>query len=192
MKKTYRKDIIVAWLCFVLIAAVKLSVLTGALGIATQGIIYFSNEVDRYAFSSRIIDEVIEFSVDINDLESNKGKIIYRNGECYIEIDEVSFNGDEEGHYRIFFRSHGDYSLKGATLVSGIKHERIETDCHAELQIKDGEAFYNCTVAGLTGLSYNDGDQFGFHFLPKAHNTDGTNTVVFSLSNLIENTWTEK
>ncbi|MBQ9086011.1 MAG: hypothetical protein IJY47_02360 [Clostridia bacterium] len=195
MKKTKKSYIITTFVCTVLIAGVLWGVLSRAFGIWRKGIAYFADHPEKYDYVCDPINETIEFSINLKNITSNIGKVIYQRDGCRIEISDI-----DESNYRIFFRSYGTDSLNSVTLISGIRHDRTASNkstlhCNAELQIKDNDVLYHCSLAGMNGLSYRDGDMFGFYIFSEEYlekNIDeaaSIDEITFCMSGFLKNEW---
>lgn len=125
--------------------------------------------------------------LDLVDLDSNAGKILYEDESgCRILVDVVD---EHEGAYRVWFRSYGVCGWKGGTLVSGCQTVPAECSSGQDAPLRQtavsGEdsfwtwetyasmtaavdgADYPCTLAGESSLIYKNGNQFGFHLNPR-------------------------
>ncbi len=178
--------------------------------ICVKGMSYMANDVDNYIYTISSIKSDCTFSVDLNNLDDNVGKIIYEDNDCKIIIDriiidQVQQNGYDYGIYRIIFRSYGTRSIKGAKLISGIYHEVTKDDytnkpsfafiMGASMQCEYNGKTYNSKTAGVSGINYRNGDEFAFYiFPPEAYNNneiviENVGVVKIKISNLIENKW---
>lgn len=137
-----------------------------------------------------------DFSVELDlvDLKSNTGKILYQDDSgCRIIIDMVDNPYADE--YRVWFRAHGSYDRKGGSLVSGCQSILVDKTSwsfrmeSAMTAAVDGIA-YPCSVAGSSGLLWNDGNQFGFYLNPyregDRHNLslENMDTITITVSGL--------
>lgn len=153
----------------------------------------------RYGLSSQLssADYALSYSevpgswsveLDLVDLNSNAGKILYEDESgCRILLDAVD---EYEGAYRVWFRSYGVCGWKGGTLVSGCQLTPAETasgqggslplrqtgsgadgfwawETSASMTAAVDGADYPCTLAGESSLIYKNGNQFGFHLNPR-------------------------
>ena len=69
--------------------------------------------------------------------------------------------------YRVFFRSYGRVERSGSRLVSGVRFHMVDKHLwspqeHAAAVATVGEQVYTCHLAGYSGYSWNDGNQFGY------------------------------
>lgn len=93
----------------------------------------------------------------------------------------------------IGFRSFGDYSLKGASLVSGVQHITnndftFSSKMSAQLTSQYQDKHYNGTVSGIAGLNYKSGDDFSFDIhLIEAIKENGT--LEITITDLYKNIW---
>ena len=141
---------------------------SGLFGLWSEGMAFLANNTEEFTDKNgHLIDGRYSFEVDLSDLESNIGKEIYNDGEHRIYISWLLRS--HNGGYDIGFRSSGQYSLSGATLISGLHHETINdhsftTSTTAKLTAEYKGKTYNAQVTGQCGLNYKDGDCFSFHF----------------------------
>lgn len=135
----------------------------GVLGTWNGGIAYQFMNTD-YALAYSEVDGSYSVDLDLNDLENNRGKVLYQKNGCCITVDFV----DESipGNYRVFFRADGKVDAAGSCLVSGMQDVLLSSGGRsisrsAAACVKVGEHIYPCTYAGGTGLEKN-GNSFGF------------------------------
>lgn len=187
---------------FMLILLVSFLLFTGYWGIWMKGMSYILESPQKYKnIHTSILEE--EFSVEVNllDLESNVGKKIYDDGVCWIYIESIDWREDNNRtEYRVFFRSVGNYSIKGAELVTGIKYDYNEDGSHvmdvgAKMHTVHKETRYNLEVSGYTPLGYRNGDSFGFYIFPSSDHTKGDDfiktldTITVTLTGLHKYVW---
>jgi hypothetical protein len=179
--------------------------LTGKIRLETKGIAAIAGNTKEFTDkNSYVIDGEYTVSIDLNDLESNKGKELYNDGINKINVDSVD-NSDsiKDGGYRIHFRSCGQYNSNYAELISGIRHSvnsenEFSFSVVANMTAEYKDKIYKCKVMGETGLNYKDGDIFSFYIFPlEAYENDEvslneTGTVYLTISNLYKNVWTKK
>lgn len=182
-------------------------IFNNSIAILINGMSYIANDVDNYTYSLTNLDTHCTFTVDLDNLDSNSGKVIYDNNDgCWIIIHTVQKQDVNGGGYRIIFRSIGTYSINGAKLISGIYHEiwRDENSgkpygtYHMEATMKCiyNGITYDSHVQGLSGISYKNGDSFGFYLFPsEAYKNgdvplDNAGTAEIIISNLAINEWT--
>ena len=173
-------------LCIILLFAFSISF--GYFGVWTEGMSFISTDNKHYTFSQTPVEGKFDFTVRMDDLESNTGKVVYRDENGYIDI---SVMDSDSGQYRIHFRSHGRYTRRGAVLISGASHPAHTYNVDASLSVILGDISYPCSVAGVTGVSYKDGDMFSF-YIPSEVIKDDTETLSFQLSDLVQNRWHRK
>ena len=139
---------------------------TGTLGTWREGINYqFWNKMYNIEYGDLSGTYTVE--LDLYDLESNVGKVLYEEDGCRIVVDWM----DETmtpGCYRVFFRAHGNVAPGGSRLVSGVQTDMVDKnvwtfDDSAEMTVTVGNVETRCSFAGSTGLSWKDGNQFGFY-----------------------------
>ena len=182
---------------FVLLLSGYLFLHSNTYGVLFNGLSYMNNSPDKYVLSYHEIPGEYSLEIDLNDLESNVGKRIWQDGEKYIEVYLVD---DDNGRYRIFFRSHGVYEMQKGNLISGTKHIKYDNNSgscamQAKLSTKYNGKIYDCNVQGMSGINEKDGDTFGFYVFPsKAYREDNVplenaGIVTVTISNLIEHRW---
>lgn len=175
---------------------------TGFIGLWLKGMVYIANNTKEFTDTKGcIIPGEYSISVDLNNLKSNIGKELYNDSGSKIYVSWIDNTGDSNtGGYRIGFRSCGQYSLNGATLVSGARHETINANSFttymtAKMTAKYNGKVYNSSVFGTTGLNYKDGDDFSFYIFPyEAYNSgelslNEKGTVEITIKNLYKNIW---
>ncbi|MEF2248828.1 MULTISPECIES: hypothetical protein [unclassified Paenibacillus] len=176
---------------------------TGYIGMWREGIAFAAGSLDKYSYDHGVIDGEFEITIDLNDLDSNKGKVLYDKDGLLIDVAVVDEVGLMGGGYRIHFRSHGKYSLNQATLVSGNKHYATESRWYsssvdAELRSEYNGKQYKGSVMGGSALNYKDGDMFSFYLFPQEAYKSGEVTlkedgnVKVIVSNLSLNQWNKK
>ncbi|WP_239616826.1 hypothetical protein [Cohnella mopanensis] len=174
----------------------------GLLGLWSEGISYIANNTRDYSDKDgSIIQESYTISIDLADLKSNIGKVLYDDGNHKIYIAWVSNSRNiNSGGYSIGFRSSGQYSLSGATLISGIHHitlgdHSFTTEMSAKMTAEYKSKKYSSSTSGISGLNYKDGDDFSFYIFPstayeaKEVSLNETGEVDITISNLFKNIW---
>lgn len=162
--------------------------------IKTMGIKYISRNND-YVLSHSTISNSYTINLDLNNLEANKNKVIYDDTISKIYIKEIQKIPGVD-NYRVFFVTEGTYSVDGATLVSGLKHLKKNSNeykvvMNAEINILYNKIKYNSTVSGISPLGYAGGDYFEFYLFPVDAKIDliYNEKAVLSVNNLTVNTW---
>ncbi|MCD9021992.1 hypothetical protein [Cohnella silvisoli] len=177
----------------------------GLLGLWNEGISYIADNTKNYSDKNgHIIQENYSISINLADLKSNIGKVLYDDGDNKIYVIWVS-NSDNinSGGYNIGFRSIGKYSLSGATLISGVHHKTLgehsfTTEMSAKMTVEYKSKKYSSSTAGISGLNYKDGDDFSFFIFPstayetKEVSLNETGEVIITISNLFKNIWIRK
>lgn len=164
------KNITIVILSCVVLALTIFFVLwqNGTIGVYQRGMAFLM-ENSSYAIDYKDLDLVIETEIDLYNLDSNTGKVIYDDGQCKIEIALV--RKELDGSYNAFFRTHGSYNRLGGTLISSTKQRMTEERYYTynfvgKFQvIVDGVAYdgYNSATSSLI---HKDGDEFGFYIFP--------------------------
>jgi len=176
---------------------------TGYVGMWRDGIAYMAGALEKYSYNYTVLEEEYEITIDLGDLESNTGKILYDRDGMRIDVAVVDNAGGQGGGYRIHFRSHGKYSIDRAVLVSGNKHYATEsrwysTSNDAVIRSEYNGKQYEGSVAGSSGLNYKDGDMFSFYIFSQQAYQSGEVTlqekgeVKLTLSRLGKNEWIRK
>ncbi|MBO5046998.1 MAG: hypothetical protein J6D19_01155 [Clostridia bacterium] len=171
---------------------------SGILGIWIEGLPSIAGNLNQYDYHLGTISEEYTFTIDLEDLESNAGKIVYHeineHGEEFtIRIKSVY----QDAHFRpysISFISEGSYNMQGAKLISAVSHYSTSSryfskDVVAELYCIDGDIKYDCRVRGIDGLK-RTGDSFGY-YLP-IEVTDKYDSITLTFTNLAVNIWNRK
>lgn len=172
--------------------------ISGWLNLWINGISVIANDVEDYRTHSYPVDGEYTVKIDLSDFDSNEGKVLYDDGENQIYVEKVLFHDKSE--YGISFRSSGTYSLRDATLVSGIEHVRTENGFtsfnHVNATATYREDSFKISPSGSSGLNYRDGDSFGFYLFPHDKEVDfdieKDAIIEVKLSNLYMNKWEKK
>ena len=88
LKNKKRKNILIGLLSFLIVILVIAGVLwrNGTIGIWRYGMAFLETDSSYIVRSRELYNLNIEMQIDLNNLDSNVGKIIYNDGECKIEI----------------------------------------------------------------------------------------------------------
>ncbi len=190
-------DRVIAGLLIVIVGIVVLFWIGQMASLWITGISKIADDVEDYYYTSIPVDG--EYSVEINltDLESNEGKVLFDDGENQIYVREVLFRNE---NYELYFRSSGKFDFGGASLVSAIEHTRSEfgfTDyMRAEAEGTYNGKTFKIWTAGSSGLNYRDGDSFGFYLIPEEAeielHLEKESVMTVTVSNLYTNLWVKK
>lgn len=183
---------------FIGIAIITLLVLwvSGLMNLWINGISYVTNNVDNYSVEAFPVDGEYSVTIDLSDLDSNKGKVLYDDGENQIYVSDVLVHNKSD--YQIYFRSSGTYNLNGATLVSGIEHAYTQNGFTDYMHVIATATYRGDTFeidqAAISGINYRDGDDFGFYLFPneKDISVKEDSIIEVTLSNLVLNKWEKK
>ena len=200
-----KKGIIIILFVLVIVILFFLLSNSGIIGIAIDGIAYVANNTRDYTDKNGyIITDECNFEVDLSNLQSNVGKQVYNDGKHKIYVSWIDNTGSiRSGGYRIGFRAKGEYSVHGATLISGVKHIAVTDnsftyDMSAKMRATYKEKTYDCSVFGTSGLNYRDGDDFSFYIFPSVAyekneiSLDEKGKVSITITNLYKNIWNKK
>ncbi len=165
--------------------------------ISIYGIPYIDDDIHHYYKEAYTLNEDINFSIDLKNMSDFVGDVVYSKDQCTISIHDIQYCN---GNYEITFRSNGYYSYNTAILVSGIRHIRKENeegiDIEGILEIEYENKVYRCAVKGGTGISYKDGDAFGFYIFPNEifenEHLGNIGMLNLTLSNLTYHIWTRR
>lgn len=184
---------------------ITILIFTGQINLWTKGMASVSGNTKKFTdINSHVIEGEYYVLIDLNDLESNKGKVLYNNGKSKIYVSSVDNTGSTiNGGYRIHFRACGQYSLNYAELISGVQHVTVgenlfSTDMSSQLTAKYKDKVFNCNLMGMTGISFKDGDLFSFYIFPsEAYDNNEVSfeekgVVHLTITNLYKNIWTKK
>lgn len=147
-RKTVMKyRIAIGILCFGIIGVMiynKLS-LNGTIGVLKNGLAFMVQNND-YNVEFENTSTFYEVEVDLSNLESNIGKVIYDDGQCIIDIDHIV--KENNGVYNVFFRTHGRYNRHGGTLVTPIYKSSLNDTKYSivEYHLIDGTSYSGFTA----------------------------------------------
>lgn len=96
----------------------------GTIGSFKDGFQYFM-ENRNYIMAYKNIPTYPEVEVDLYNLDSNKGKLIYDDGKSIISIE--SMEQDAFGIYHVTFRARGNYNKSGGSLITPIFKNSLKT-----------------------------------------------------------------
>lgn len=153
---------------FVIIIALFVIILhgNGMLGTWTGGLQY---QLGYPVYRASYEDAAGAYSVELDlwDLDSNVGKVLYEDSTgCRITVWKVDEMRD--GIYRVWFRSHGVCRRNGSQLVSGTVPYQTGSASWTDKGLpwaaaSAGGLERDCPVAGMSGLNWKDGNEFGFY-----------------------------
>ena len=192
MKKYFTMNTLYIAAAIIAVTAFLLPRVIEAVNLHVNGISYIAEQTEEYYKITDPIDGEYSVELDLNDLASNEGKILFDDGESRISVGEVVER--EEAGYEVMFRSRAAEQPHGAVLVSGVDHARTETglaqSIEAEARVDgNGEEAVSLTPSRWSGLIYHDGDRFGFYLDAPA---EDASIVEVTVSNLQLNLWMEK
>ncbi|OIJ08804.1 hypothetical protein BKP35_17425 [Anaerobacillus arseniciselenatis] len=171
---------------------------SGWLNLWKNGISVIANDVDRYHLQTYPIDGEYTVTIDLSDLRSNVGKVLYDDGNNQIYVETVYVRNESD--FEVGFRTSGTYRLSGATLVSGIEHARTDNG-FTSFERANAIATYRSESfkiyrSGSSGLNYRDGASFGYYLIPHDKEVvvdlDKDATMELNISNLYMHEWKKK
>ncbi len=177
----------------------------GLFGLWTGGISFISSDAEVYTNQEgNIIEGEFPISIDLSNLESNIGKDLYNDGIHRIYVSSLRNTGSvDTGGYTIGFRAIGQYSLTGASIISGVHHVSAEENplpyyLSAKMKAEYNNKVYNSSESWLSGINYKDGDDFGFYIFPSeayeknAVSLNEKGIVNITITGLYKNIWSKK
>ncbi|RDY69074.1 hypothetical protein DXT76_17420 [Halobacillus trueperi] len=133
----------------------------------SKGISYVTSNIEGYYHKTFPLEGKYTVEINLSDLESNEGKVLFEDSENKIYVTKVTRSGST---YEVTFRSSGSYDADGATLVSGLEHARntkgFTRHFKAEAEAVYNDETYELTPSGSSGFHYRNGDKFGFYLFP--------------------------
>jgi len=133
----------------------------------------------NYAVVSEEVAGQWSVEIDLKDLKSNTGKVLYEDESgCRILVEEVSKQAPYQ--YRVHFRAHGAYDRNGGQLVSGPLTPLLMTTSFIPPGLPKASAAAegltrDCPLSSYDNLNRRDGNSFVFHL----SSTDSRNDRVF-------------
>ncbi|WP_430787088.1 hypothetical protein VBD025_15530 [Virgibacillus flavescens] len=159
----------------------------------TQGINYFTNNNDEFLNNSVPIDGEYTVEVDLNNLQSNEGKELYQENDVQIYVSKVIAHSKEE--YELIFTAKGDYSLGGATLVSGVAQNDTNDGAENNFQANAKATYKGDTFNLSHSKNSSELDEFGFRMeLPDdiVSDLEEDGIIDVEVKDLYVNIWAEK
>ncbi|MFJ7936567.1 hypothetical protein [Sporosarcina sp. NPDC096371] len=172
--------------------------MSGWLNLQIKGLSVIAEDVEGYRLQAYPVDGEYSAKIDLSDLDSNEGKVLYDDGENQIYVEKVYVSGNSD--YEVNFRSSGTYRVRGATVVSGNEHARTENGFtlinHVNATATYQGDSYKIYPSGSSGLNYRDGDSFGYYLNPHDKEVDidieKDPIIEVKLSNLYMHKWEKK
>lgn len=201
MGVSYEENILdkgIAGFLIIIIAIVVIFWIGQRANLWINGIGIIANDVEDYYYTAFPVDGEYSVEIDLNDLESNEGKVLFDDGESEIYVSEVIFRND---NYELHFRSSGKFDMGGASLVSAIEHPRTDLGVTTkEIRAKVNGTYNGKTFklwnASLSSLNYRDGDSFGYYLIPEEAeielDLEKESVMMVTVSNLYMNLWAKK
>lgn len=188
LKRLRRRWVLLGFLCSLLLCAIYIGLWTsGTIGTWQYGLRYHLWD-PAYITAYEHLDGAWSVELDLNNLPSNEGKILYEDESgCRIVVSEVSRKAPYE--YRVFLQTHGVYDRNGGQLVSGsfpaldASTSVIPSDWPKATASVAGLT-RSCPLSQMDCLDRKDGNQIVFHL----SSTDSRNTPLFYTGFLEEQT----
>ncbi|TDL31947.1 hypothetical protein E2R51_12075 [Jeotgalibacillus sp. S-D1] len=161
----------------------------------TLGIHSFTNDIESYHNIAHPLDGEYTIEIDLNHLENNEGKVLFDDGENQIYVSKVIAHHPKE--FELFFRSNGNASLGGASIVSGVEYihniDGLTSEFKAKAEATYRDDTFKLSPSEYSGINYNNADEFGFYLdLPNDIVLDDEGMVVVAVTNLYLNLWAKK
>ncbi|MFE8699787.1 hypothetical protein ACFYKX_04020 [Cytobacillus sp. FJAT-54145] len=163
----------------------------------TQGINYFTDIIENYHNHAHRIEGEYTIEIDLNNLEDNKGKVLFDDGVNQIYVSKVIAHHAKE--YELFFSSSGSFSLGGGTIVSGVEYEHNRDGLISNFQAKGNVTYrgdtYQLSHSEFSGLNDLNVDEFSFYLeLPDeiVADLDEEGLIDVEVTNLYINFWAKK
>ena len=183
LRRLKRRWVLTGGIFASIIAAILIILIqNGTFGTLRGGLRYHLNSGNYYV-SYEELPSAQTVELDLKDLESNRGTILYEDESgCRIVVSDV--NKIAPYQYRVFLRSEGICTRRGGRLVSLIPREwrtpfalstsYIGSDWPAATASAGGLT-RSCPLSSFTPLKYANGDEIVFQL----SSTDSRNTPVF-------------
>jgi len=161
---------IVAFYAVILAVLFIILIKNGTWGTWRAGLRYQLNN-PNYSVSQEDLHGSWSMELDLNDLKSNVGKVLYSDSTgCQIMV--YAMDEPEAGKYRAHFRSQGSYNRSGGQFVSARIPESLNYD--DQMTASAGGLTLPCFYSRHGWSKWKDGDQFtvditGNHF---SHSAD--------------------
>ncbi|HWJ76797.1 MAG TPA: hypothetical protein VNR61_01810 [Niallia sp.] len=163
--------------------------ITGSINLWFYDIRDIDNNVNDYYLELVPIEGQYSVTIDLSNPKSNKGKVLYDDGDNQIYVFDVIVGDTTQ--YQVYFRTSGKYNLHGATLVSATEHNRVQGGFTYNFKANAYATYRGHTFkiydSGTSGLNYSDGDDFGLYLIPN----DTEVTIDISENPIIEVTLTK-
>lgn len=174
---------------------------SGLFGLWSDGMASLANNTKEFTDKGgHLVEGKYSLKVDLSDFETNIDKEIFNDGEHRLYVS--SLQKTKVGGYEIGFRSSGQYSLSGASLISVVHHATINdhsftTSMTAKMKAEYEGKTYNANDAGHCGLNYKDGDCFSFSFILSDEQNENdpiehAGIVELTITDLYKNIWRKK
>ena len=164
-----------------------------------RGLIYQFHST-RYTLCQERVPGTWSVELDLTDLESNSGKVLYEDESgCRITVERVE--EDPSGDLWVWFQSHGVYDRTGGTLVTAcspifdrlrIRYDKNDKTHFPEMSVIVNGINHPCTSAGGGSLNSRYGNRFSCELSPwdktvspyQKLSLKGLDTITVSVSNL--------
>lgn len=197
MKKLLNLNTVYIVAAIIALCALLIPRVVEVINLRTQGINYFTNDIEKYHNNAHPIEGEYTIKIDLNNLKNNIGKVLYDDGENHISVSKVISHNIRE--YELFFLSSGSYSIDGGTIVSGVEHKHNNAGLISKFQAEAKATYrgdiYKINPSEYSGLNYNDVEEFGFYLkIPNdiVANFEEEEMIVVTVTNLYINLWAKK
>ncbi|MCM3610032.1 hypothetical protein M4S82_02145 [Planococcus sp. MERTA32b] len=190
MKKILNMSALYITAVIIAVSAFMLPRVIEAVSLHIHGISHIAEQTEDYYHITEPIEDEYSVELDLTDPESNKGKVLFDDGDNTVSVLEVVPRG--ESGFEVIFRSRGSERADGAALISGVEHGYTEDGFTHSLKAEAVAAFDNgepveLSSANSTSLIHRDGDQFSFLM----DTPSDSEAASITLSNLQLNLWGE-
>ncbi|SDJ78815.1 hypothetical protein [Sediminibacillus albus] len=168
-----------------------------SINLQSKGISYITSNIEDYYHNAFPKEGKYTVEIDLIDIESNEGKVLFEDSENTIDVTKVTHSGSK---YEVIFRSRGSFGSGGAILISGLEHTHKNNSFTSHFKAKAEAVYkdetYELSPSGSSGLDYRDGEHFGFYLFPpnqlKDIDLEEDPILEVTITNLQVNLWVKK
>ncbi|WP_430787420.1 hypothetical protein VBD025_16405 [Virgibacillus flavescens] len=193
MKRLLNLNTVYIAATIIVLGAVLVPLAVESYNLRTQGINYFTTNIEDYYNNAQPVDGEHTIEIDLNNLKSNKEKVLFNDGENQIYVSKVIEHNTNE--YELLFTSKGDYSLGGATLVSGLEYKYSKDSLISEFQARAKAVYSGDTYQLSPSEDSSDAEEFGFNLEfadDPLLDSEEERKIEVTVTNLYVNIWAEK